>query len=176
MTTAAPTPAPDPRQRRWVLAGLMAMMLLAAMDTNIVATAIPQIVGDLGGLALVSWVFSIYVLAQTVTIPIYGKLADLLGRKPVLIGGALIFLVGSAACSLAWDMHALIAFRGLQGLGAGAVMATGSAGGLARPKCSTRSPGILATMAARPSGVGVRSQVYVPVVPPSTSTWPATST
>lgn len=122
MTDAAP--APDPRQRRWVLAGLMAMMLLAAMDTNIVATAIPQIVGDLGGLGLVSWVFSIYVLAQTVTIPIYGKLADLLGRKPVLIGGALIFLAGSAACSLAGSMHALIAFRGLQGLGAGAVMAT----------------------------------------------------
>ena len=122
--TAAAAPAPAAPRRHWVLAGLMAMMLLAAMDTNIVATAIPQIVGDLGGLALVSWVFSIYVLAQTVTIPIYGKLADLLGRKPVLVGGALIFLAGSAACSLAWSMHALIVFRGLQGLGAGAVMAT----------------------------------------------------
>ncbi len=121
--SAAPA-APASPSRRWVLAGLMAMMLLAAMDTNIVATAIPQIVGELGGLGLVSWVFSIYVLAQTVTIPIYGKLADLLGRKPVLIGGTLIFLAGSTACSLAWNMHALIVFRGLQGLGAGAIMAT----------------------------------------------------
>lgn len=121
----APAPAP-PRQatRRWVLGGLMAMMMLAAMDTTIVSTAIPQIVGDLGGLALVSWVFSIYLLAQTVTIPIYGKLSDQFGRKPVLMIGTLIFLVGSVACSLAWNMHSLIAFRGLQGLGAGAVMAT----------------------------------------------------
>ncbi len=115
----AATPA-----RGWVLAGLMAMMMLAAMDTTIVSTAIPQIVGDLGGLALVSWVFSIYLVAQTVTIPIYGKLSDLLGRKPVLLGGTLVFLLGSAACSLSWNMHALIAFRGLQGLGAGAIMAT----------------------------------------------------
>ena len=110
--------------RRWVLAGLMAMMMLAAMDTTIVATAIPQIVGDLGALALVSWVFSIYLVAQTVTIPVYGKLSDQFGRKPVLIFGTGVFLLGSAACSLAWNMHSLIAFRGLQGLGAGAIMAT----------------------------------------------------
>ena len=117
--------APTPRARRgWVLAGLMAMMMLAAMDTTIVSTAIPQIVGDLGGLALVSWVFSIYLLAQTVTIPVYGKLSDLFGRKPVLMLGALVFLAGSVACSLAWNMHSLIVFRGLQGLGAGAIMAT----------------------------------------------------
>jgi EmrB/QacA subfamily drug resistance transporter len=111
-------------RRNWILAGLMAMMMLAAMDTTIVSTVIPQIVGDLGGLALVSWVFSIYVLAQTVTIPVYGKLSDLFGRKPVLIVGTLIFLVGSALSSLSWDMLSLIAFRGLQGLGAGAIMAT----------------------------------------------------
>lgn len=116
--------ASGPVRRTWILAGLMAMMMLAAMDTTIVSTVIPQIVGDLGGLALVSWVFSIYVLAQTVTIPVYGKLSDLFGRKPVLIVGTLIFLVGSALSSLSWDMLSLIGFRGLQGLGAGAIMAT----------------------------------------------------
>lgn len=111
-------------QRRWVLVALMFTMMLAAMDTTIVSTAIPQIVGDLGGFRLFSWVFSIYLLAQTVTIPIYGKLSDLFGRKPVLLGGTLVFLIGSVACSAAWNMSALIAFRGVQGLGAGAIMAT----------------------------------------------------
>jgi len=123
--TSAPAPAPSHQAtRRWVLGGLMAMMMLAAMDTTIVSTAIPQIVGDLGGLALVSWVFSIYLVAQTVTIPIYGKLSDLFGRKPVLLVGTSVFLIGSVACAAAWNMHALIVFRGLQGLGAGAIMAT----------------------------------------------------
>lgn len=102
----------------------MMTMMLAAMDTTIVATAIPQIVGDLGGFALFSWVFSIYLLAQTATIPIYGKLADVFGRKPVLIVGTLIFLGGSAASAMSWSMPALIVFRGLQGLGAGSIMAT----------------------------------------------------
>ncbi|HWL46693.1 MAG TPA: MDR family MFS transporter, partial [Sphingomonadaceae bacterium] len=110
--------------RGLILAALMCTMMLAAMDTTIVSTAIPQIVADLGGFRLFSWVFSIYLLAQTVTIPVYGKLSDLFGRKPVLIVGTLIFLAGSAASSLAWDMVSLIAFRGLQGLGAGAIMAT----------------------------------------------------
>lgn len=114
----------DVGSRRWVLVALMCTMMMAAMDITIVSTAIPQIVGDLGGFRLFSWVFSIYLLAQTVTIPIYGKLSDLVGRKPVLIGGTLVFLAGSVACSLAWDMPALIVFRGVQGLGAGAVMAT----------------------------------------------------
>lgn len=85
----------DLTQRRWILAALMASMMLAAMDTTIVSTAIPQIVGDLGGFAQFSWVFSIYLLAQTVTIPLYGKLADVFGRKPILIIGTLIFLLVS---------------------------------------------------------------------------------
>lgn len=110
--------------RGWILAALMCTMMLAAMDTTIVSTAIPQIAGELGGFALFSWVFSIYLLAQTVTIPIYGKLADLVGRKPVLVVGTLVFLAGSAACAAAWNMPSLIAFRALQGIGAGSIMAT----------------------------------------------------
>jgi EmrB/QacA subfamily drug resistance transporter len=96
-------------------------MGLAAIDTTIVATAIPSIVRELGGFSLFTWVFSIYVLAQAVTIPVYGKLADLLGRKPVLIFGTLLFLVGSVLSGVSWSMVALIVFRGIQGLGAGAI-------------------------------------------------------
>ena len=96
-------------------------MGLAAIDTTIVATAIPSIVRELGGFSLFTWVFSIYVLAQAVTIPVYGKLADLLGRKPVLIFGTILFLVGSVLSGLSWSMVALIVFRGIQGLGAGAI-------------------------------------------------------
>ncbi|MBE7524270.1 MAG: MFS transporter [Burkholderiales bacterium] len=124
---ASPAPSSDPLpgpERPWILAALMMTMMLAAMDTTIVSTAIPQIVGDLGGFALFGWVFSIYLLAQTVTIPIYGKLADMLGRKPVLMVGMAIFLAGSAASALSWNMPALVVFRGLQGLGAGAILAT----------------------------------------------------
>jgi multidrug resistance protein len=102
----------------------MLSMALVAMDTTIVATAIPQVVGDLGGFSLFGWVFSVYLLAQTVTIPVYGKLADLYGRKPVLVVGIVVFLVGSALSALAWNMVALIGFRALQGLGAGSIGAT----------------------------------------------------
>lgn len=107
-----------------VLIALMLTMALVAMDTTIVATAIPQVVGDLGGFSLVGWVFSIYLLAQTVTIPVYGKLADTFGRKPVLVIGVLVFLAGSALSAASWNMASLIAFRALQGLGAGSIGAT----------------------------------------------------
>src|SRR5499427_10531343 len=126
---AAPNPpavtAPArPAHRGPVLAALMVAMALSAMDNNIVSTAIPQVVRDLGGFSLFSWVFSSYLLTQTVTIPVYGKLADQWGRKPVLIAGTLIFLAGSALCASAWSMVSLIGFRALQGLGAGSIMAT----------------------------------------------------
>jgi EmrB/QacA subfamily drug resistance transporter len=128
---SAGTPAPvavqaagAPARRGMVLAGLMLTMALAAMDTTIVATAVPQIVQSIGGFSIFSWLFSIYLLTQTVTIPVYGKLADVYGRKPVLLVGIVVFLGGSALCSAAWSMVALIAFRALQGIGAGAIHAT----------------------------------------------------
>jgi multidrug resistance protein len=113
-----------PPSRRPVVAGLMLAMALAAMDSTIISTAVPQIVGDLGGFSVFSWLFSGYLLAVTVTLPVYGKLADTYGRKPVLVGGIAIFLVGSLLCAGAWDMASLIAFRVLQGLGGGAIQGT----------------------------------------------------
>ncbi|PBC82852.1 drug resistance transporter, EmrB/QacA subfamily [Streptomyces sp. 2224.1] len=120
--TAGPAPA-DPR-RRPVVAALMLAMALAALDSTIIATAIPQIVGDLGGFAVFSWLFSGYLLAVTVTLPVYGKLSDTFGRKPILLTGIVLFLAGSLACAGAWNMASLIAFRVLQGLGGGALQGT----------------------------------------------------
>lgn len=107
--------------RRLVMTGLMFSMALAALDSTVVATAIPSIVRDLGGFALFPWVFSAYLLVQAVTIPIYGKLADLYGRKPVLLIGIGVFVLGSALSGASWSMTALIVFRAVQGIGAGAV-------------------------------------------------------
>ncbi|WP_103536826.1 MFS transporter, partial [Streptomyces sp. B188M101] len=113
-----------PRGRRPVVAALMLGMALAAIDGTIVSTAVPQIVGDLGGFTVFSWLFSGYLLAVTVTLPLYGKLSDTFGRKPVLIAGIILFLAGSVLCAAAWNMAALIAFRIVQGLGGGALQGT----------------------------------------------------
>src|SRR6266496_5677142 len=101
---------------------LMLGMALAALDTTIVGTAMPSIVGKLGGITLYSWVFSIYLLTSTTTVPIYGKLADLYGRKPLFLFGTALFLIGSAASGAAQSMEQLILFRAIQGSGAGAVL------------------------------------------------------
>src|SRR5712671_828884 len=105
-----------------VTIALMLGMALAALDTTIVGTALPSIVGKLGGITLYSWVFSAYLLTSTTTVPIYGKLADLFGRKPVFLFGTALFLIGSAASGAAQSMEQLIIFRAIQGLGAGAVL------------------------------------------------------
>ncbi|HEX5497333.1 MAG TPA: MDR family MFS transporter [Mycobacteriales bacterium] len=110
--------------RRVVVAGLMLGLGLVALDSTIVATAVPSIVGQLGGFSLFAWVFSAYLLAQTASVPIYGRMSDLYGRKVILLLGVMVFTVGSAAAGAAWNMLALIAFRGLQGLGAGAILST----------------------------------------------------
>src|SRR5947209_2955194 len=110
------------RARTIVVIALMLGMSLAALETTIVGTALPSIVGKLGGLALYSWVFSIYLLTSTTTVPIYGKLADLYGRKPIFLFGSTLFLLGSILCGAAQSMEQLIIFRAIQGLGAGAVL------------------------------------------------------
>jgi EmrB/QacA subfamily drug resistance transporter len=108
-------------KRHLVLTAVMLAIFMTAIDSYIVATAMPTIVADLGGFDLFSWAFAAFLLTQAVAIPIYGRLADLYGRKPVFFVGTGIFLVGSALCGLAWSMTALILFRALEGIGAGAV-------------------------------------------------------
>lgn len=110
------------RSRRGpILIALMLATGLVAIDATIVATAVPSIVEDIGGFASFPWLFSAYLLAQAVSVPVYAKLSDVVGRKPIILGGIGLFLLGSVLCGLAWSMPALIAFRVLQGLGAGAV-------------------------------------------------------
>ena len=110
-----------------VFAALMLGMFLAALDQTIVSTALPTIVRDLGGLAHLSWVVTAYLLAVTVVTPLYGKLGDLFGRKVVLQGALVLFLIGSALCGLATSMTELIAFRAIQGLGGGGLIVSAQA-------------------------------------------------
>lgn len=109
-------------QRGLIVVALMLAISLAALDGTVVGTVMPTIIGQLGGLQYFSWAFSVYLLASTVTVPLYGKLADLHGRKPVLLFGCGLFILGSALCGVAGSMEQFIIFRAVQGLGAGAVL------------------------------------------------------
>jgi len=115
------------RKLAFVFTGLMLVMLLAALDATIVATALPTIAGDLGGLNHISWVTTAYLLAQTVVTPLYGKLGDQYGRRIVLQVGLVIFLIGSALCGISRSFPELIAFRAFQGLGGGGLMVSAQA-------------------------------------------------
>ncbi|HET6979868.1 MAG TPA: MDR family MFS transporter [Pyrinomonadaceae bacterium] len=127
-----------------VFGGLLLVMLLAALDSTIVATALPTIVRELGGLDHISWVVTAYLLAQTIVTPIYGKLGDLYGRKRVLQSAIIIFLIGSALCGLSQTMTHLILFRAIQGLGGGGLMVTTQAvvGDIIPPRDRGRYQGI----------------------------------
>src|SRR6201991_2122544 len=105
-----------------VFVGLMLVLLMAALDQTIVSTALPTIVGDLGGLSHISWVVTAYLLAQTAVTPIYGKLGDLYGRKIVLQAALVLFLIGSVLCGLSQSLTELIVFRAIQGLGGGGLI------------------------------------------------------
>ena len=126
---AAETPPADDgakwlthRQIMIILPGLLMAMLLAMLDQLVVGTALPRIVGDLGGVSHLSWVVTAYVLASTITTPFYGKLGDMYGRKKFFIFAICIFLAGSALSGLSQTMVELITFRAIQGLGAGGLM------------------------------------------------------
>ncbi len=112
-------------ERGPILLAVMLSIGLVAIDSTILATAVPAVVDDLGGFSQFPWLFSVYLLGQAVSVPLYSKLADQYGRKPMMLVGVALFLVGSLLCGLAWNMLSLIAFRAVQGLGAGAVLPIG---------------------------------------------------
>jgi EmrB/QacA subfamily drug resistance transporter len=109
------------RQKLEILGAVLLGLFLVALDQTIVGTALPRIVTDLGGNDLYTWVVTMYLLTSTITVPFYGKLSDLFGRRPMLMIGITLFLVGSVLSGLSQEMWQLIAFRGIQGLGAGAL-------------------------------------------------------
>ena len=143
-------------ERGPILISLMLTTGLVAIDSTILATAVPSIVKDLGGFAQFPWLFSVYLLAQAVSVPVYAKLSDTVGRKPIVLIGIALFLAGSILCGFAWSMPALIAFRALQGLGAGAIqpMAITIAGDIYSVAERAKVQGYLASVWAISSVVG----------------------
>lgn len=143
-------------ERGPILIALMLTTGLVAIDSTILATAVPSIVQDLGGFAQFPWLFSVYLLAQAASVPVYAKLSDMVGRKPIILIGIGLFLLGSVLCGFAWSMPALIAFRAVQGLGAGAVqpMAITIAGDIYTVAERAKTQGYLASVWAISSVVG----------------------
>jgi EmrB/QacA subfamily drug resistance transporter len=144
------------REIQLVFVGLMAGMLVAALDQTIVATALPTIVGDLGGLNHLSWVVTAYLLTSTISVPVYGKVSDLLGRKVVFQFALVVFVIGSMLCGLSQNMAQLIGFRAFQGLGAGGLLAMAQAiiGDVVAPRERGKYQGYLGTVFAFASVVG----------------------
>jgi hypothetical protein len=141
-----------PRNRNpWIFASALAIKFMAALEGTIVATAMPTIVGSLGGFDLFSWVFSAYLLAQAITIPVYGRLADMYGRKRVLFLGIGLFLSGSLLSGFAWSIPSLIAFRVVQGLGAGALIPVAQTiiGDIYTGECRARIQGYVSSVFGR---------------------------
>ncbi len=145
-----------PTNTRAVMAGVLLALLLASLDQTVVATAMPKIIASLQGFGQYAWVTTIYMLASTVTVPIYGKLSDILGRKAVFLFGISVFLVGSVLSGTAQSMDTLILFRGLQGLGAGAMLpiALAIVGDLYPPKERGKIQGLTGAVSGVSSIIG----------------------
>jgi EmrB/QacA subfamily drug resistance transporter len=139
---------PITRNQALVTVGIMTAIAMSALDLTVVGTAMPTIIGQLGGLNQYAWVFTAYLVTSTTSVPIYAKLADTIGRKPVILFGLTLFVVGSALCGLANSMTALIAFRALQGLGAGAVQPISFtiAGDIFEPRQRARMQGLFSAV------------------------------
>ncbi len=139
-----------------IYAGLMVTLLLAALDQTIVATALPRIVSDLGGITQYSWVFTAYMLTSTVTVPLYGKLGDVYGRKYLFLFAIVVFLVGSALCGIAQGMTQLVLFRAIQGIGAGGLFPLSLAviGAIVPPRDRGRWQGLIGAVFAASSIIG----------------------
>src|SRR5436309_12945513 len=139
-----------------IYSGLMVTLLLAALDQTIVATALPRIVGDLGGITQYSWVFTAYMLTSTVTVPLYGKLGDAHGRKNLFLFAIVVFLLGSALCGAATTMTQLVLFRALQGIGAGGLFPLSLAviGNVVPPRDRGRWQGLIGAVFAASSIIG----------------------
>src|SRR5689334_23843909 len=139
-----------------IYAGLMVTLLLAALDQTIVATALPKVVGDLGGIDQYSWVFTAYMLTSTVTVPLYGKLGDVYGRKNLFLFAIVVFLLGSALCGAATSMTQLVVFRAIQGLGGGGIFPLSLAviGNIVPPRDRGRWQGLIGAVFAASSIIG----------------------
>ncbi|MFI5765708.1 MDR family MFS transporter [Streptomyces sp. NPDC051563] len=155
-TTSLPSADPSagptavPKNVRWVLLGVMLAMLLSMLDNMVVSTAMPTIVGDLGGLEHISWVVTAYTLVTAVTTPVWGKFGDLFGRKPMYLASIAVFIIGSALCGTSGSMGELIAYRVVQGVGAGGIGAGAFAliGALVPPRERGKYQGMTASVMA----------------------------
>jgi EmrB/QacA subfamily drug resistance transporter len=139
-----------------IYSGLMVTLLLAALDQTIVATALPRIVTDLGGITQYSWVFTAYMLTSTVSVPVYGRLGDVYGRRPLMLFSIVVFLAGSALCGIAQGMTELVVFRAIQGIGAGGLFPLSLAviGGIVPPRDRGRWQGLIGAVFAASSIIG----------------------